>query len=493
MPNISSLPLSIVDYALVTVAVALAYKLRAQQVADAPRVYPPGPKSWPIIGNLLDFSRGDLSTTFFEWRKCYGRLTYASTFGIHFLVVNDYATAVSLLEHQGVLYSDRPQLRILDITGWSSVMTVTNLGARFREMRLRMKGTIGNKSVLAQFQSGNMAYTRRFLRQLLLEPNTLSRHVSRLMNSIIMNLSYGHDVREVGRDPLAQTAEVASHDFEHLLIPSSHLLNFMPWLEILLKWLPGTGYTQWLRDVKARRETFLRVPLKMFREAQVCLAAGTAKPSFFLRNLSRSDVSPAEEETIAWTAIEMNNGPTDTLISIIQNFFLGATQASPFPQRAQAEISSAVGENRLPALQDRERLPFVTAVVKEVWRWDLTMPINVPHVAAEEGTYDGYFIPKGTWIIAHLRAFTHDPDIYPDPDSFEPSRFIRTPSHEPEKDPSHIVFGFGRRKCPGILLAEDVVWLVCAMTLASVIISKARDSKGSDIEPTIQRSGLNIL
>lgn len=37
--------------------------------------------------------------------------------------------------------------------------------------------------------------------------------------------------------------------------------------------------------------------------------------------------------------------------------------------RAQAEIDSVVGTERLPTLQDRDQLPYVVAVVKEALRW----------------------------------------------------------------------------------------------------------------------------
>lgn len=44
-----------------------------------------------------------------------------------------------------------------------------------------------------------------------------------------------------------------------------------------------------------------------------------------------------------------------------------------------------------------------------------------------------------------FRKFLHDPEIYVDPLTFDPSRFIDSDGHIPERDPADFVFGFGRR------------------------------------------------
>ena len=71
-------------------------------------------------------------------------------------------------------------------------------------------------------------------------------------------------------------------------------------------------------------------------------------------------------------------------------------------KRAQAEIDAVIGPNRLPTLADRSRLPYVEALVSEVLRWGPIGPVCIPHRLMEDDVYNGYFIPKGTVILANV-------------------------------------------------------------------------------------------
>ncbi len=46
-------------------------------------------------------------------------------------------------------------------------------------------------------------------------------------------------------------------------------------------------------------------------------------------------------------------------------------------KRAQAELDSVIGRERLPTFKDRPRLPFVDAVCKEILRWSPIVPVGV--------------------------------------------------------------------------------------------------------------------
>jgi cytochrome P450 len=79
-----------------------------------------------------------------------------------------------------------------------------------------------------------------------------------------------------------------------------------------------------------------------------------------------------------------------------------------------------------------------------------------------------------------------DPRTYEHPEIFNPERFLGT---KPELDPRSCIFGFGRRICPGRLLADQNVFIAFATALAVLNISKAVDVNGQEIDPTLDYYG----
>ena len=107
-------------------------------------------------------------------------------------------------------------------------------------------------------------------------------------------------------------------------------------------------------------------------------------------------------------------------------------------KKAQAEIDAVVGPNRLPDFHDRPTLPYINAIVKELTRWHLVVPLGrpfviiiiattltssegIPHMSTVDDEYNGFYIPKGTIMIGnawserllyHIRVFCLELLIY---------------------------------------------------------------------------------
>ena len=106
----------------------------------------------------------------------------------------------------------------------------------------------------------------------------------------------------------------------------------------------------------------------------------------------------------------------------LKTFFLGMSLNPDIQKKAQAELDEVVGPDRLPTHEDRDRLVYVNAILKEMLRWMTPIPLGLEHCMIEDDELHGYFIPKGTIVIPNIFAMNHDPEIFPDPDVFRPER-----------------------------------------------------------------------
>jgi cytochrome P450 len=146
-------------------------------------------------------------------------------------------------------------------------------------------------------------------------------------------------------------------------------------------------------------------------------------------------------------------------------------------KRAQAELDAVLGD-RLPTFADKDDLPYVTAIMKEVFRWLPVLPLAVPHRAVKPDRYKDFHIPAGASVLGnawyvkpelkwfHLiftpasRAILHDEAIYVEPGKFKPERFIDNNLPDPADSGA---FGFGRRYVGhstilGVMVTEISPW-----------------------------------
>jgi cytochrome P450 len=70
-------------------------------------------------------------------------------------------------------------------------------------------------------------------------------------------------------------------------------------------------------------------------------------------------------------------------------------------QKAQEELDRVVGLDRLPEYEDRENLPYINALCKEVLRWHPAIPLGIPHCVTQDDVYGNYFIPAGSIVIGN--------------------------------------------------------------------------------------------
>jgi cytochrome P450 len=79
------------------------------------------------------------------------------------------------------------------------------------------------------------------------------------------------------------------------------------------------------------------------------------------------------------------------------------------------------------------------------------------------------------------RAILHDPEIYPDPEEFKPERFLNEDGTARDDPTLTLVFGVGRRICPGRHFVDATIFIVTSSVLSVFNITKAEDENGHEI------------
>ncbi|CAE6456849.1 unnamed protein product, partial [Rhizoctonia solani] len=150
----------------------------------------------------------------------------------------------------------------------------------------------------------------------------------------------------------------------------------------------------------------------------------------------------------------------DTSHASLMSFVLAMVQHPHVQARAQEEIDQVTGSERLPNMADKESMPYVRCIVREVLRWLPPLPLGVPRATTKDDEYRGYLIPKGSIIMTNAWAMSRDESLYKSPETFDPERFLNLDA------PSAPAFGFGRRSCPGNHYAEASLFILIASILA---------------------------
>ncbi|EKM50624.1 uncharacterized protein PHACADRAFT_213523 [Phanerochaete carnosa HHB-10118-sp] len=438
---------------------------------------PPGPLGLPFLGNLLQIPTKKQYVAFRNFGNIYGDITTLRVPGLTFMILNSRKAIFDLLDARSSIYSDRPHAVMCpDLVGWDGAIVLSNNTPRFRNCRKLLRKGLGTSAVqsFVPFINRQSAF---YLRDLLERPDAFTDIFRRNVAAISMKIAYGYD-------GIAEDEEM--HDLAHkgncyfgeTAIVGVWLVDMLPILRYVPQWFPLAYFQRYAAHAKP---VVLKCINKPFEETKRHMKAGTAGASFTSMLLQHVQGDPEAEDCIKYSGAGISLGALDTITAIMSWFFMAMALHPQVQAKAQAEINKAVGNERLPQIEDKDSLPYVFAVMKEVFRWQPPAKL-VPHAVSKDDEYRGYFIPAKTTLIANVWAITHDENVYHDADKFIPERF----SEEGAPDCMNDVFGFGRRGCPGILVAQAHVFVSMAATLATFNITKARDARGKIIEPKVE-------
>ncbi|KAJ7907006.1 cytochrome P450, partial [Mycena leptocephala] len=368
-----------------------------------------GPTGWPLIGNVLDMPKSHSWKTFALWGEIYGGIMSITLMGQPFVIVNDPVIATELLDKRGSLYADRPSFEMANMSGWGRVLSSARYGPQFKEYRKLIGKVIGTRGHMVKFYPVEDYQANMLLNVCWRTRTSLTRSTA---GAMVLHLTYGYKINEQGNDPLVDLADKALGEYSEITRPGAFLVDVMPILKYIPSWFPGAGFKKLANMYTKSCDDLAEIPLAYVRAK---MENGQETESYASNLLLDEEVSADRLYQIKWSAASFYGAGSDTTVSVITAYFLAVAKYPEVQAKAQTEINAVVGPNRLPTFEDRDSLPYIEAICKELYRWLPIVPLAVPHCAVAGDVYEKYFIPKGTPVIANVWKFLHDPEVYKDP------------------------------------------------------------------------------
>ncbi|TFY58370.1 hypothetical protein EVG20_g8174 [Dentipellis fragilis] len=463
------------DFLALGVSVAVIFWLRNLRRRSG---VPPGP---PGRGLLSD-NRAELQASgkprwvvFDRWAKQYGPI-FSVRLGLRTeIVITDTQVAWDLLEKRGDIYSSRPR----NIVGGEILSknfrgVFAPYGDRWRKFRKVLNIGLSGKQALTyrQFQALESCL---LLEDILQDPASFTHSMERYSMSTAFAVSYGSRIR-TAEDRIVKEHDESFAALAQAVIPGRYIVEHIPALLYLPKCL------QWFRwEAEARHEIDVRLLSSYLHQVRDKMDQGSVKECLSSRILSMKLPAGYTEAGVAYAAAAPYTAGVDTTSATLHVFMLAMLHYPDVMKKAQAELDSVVGRERLPTFEDEDFLPYCGALIKEVTRWRPIGPLGVAHAVTRDDYYNGYYIPAGSTVWGCIYSMAKDERIFPQAEKFRPERFLETT--DPRLVDFTLPFGFGRRFCPGMHVALQSVYIIIVRILWAFDVVPAVDAAGQPVLP----------
>ncbi|TDL28182.1 cytochrome P450 [Rickenella mellea] len=179
---------------------------------------------------------------------------------------------------------------------------------------------------------------------------------------------------------------------------------------------------------------------------------------------------PLSESFLCSTILIFLIAGTDTTSTSLAWITWALARYPQIYKRLRKELEVAIPDaDILPDYTSLRRLPYLSAVIKEGLRRWPPASLYLPRIAPPGGAvHCGCFIPESTSIGCSPYAMHRNENIFPDPDKYEPERWLEesngiyTLKSSSEMMSSYMAWSTGVRSCQGQPLAEMELYCVIA-------------------------------
>ncbi|NWI41802.1 CP1A5 protein, partial [Picathartes gymnocephalus] len=497
MPKAAMWPLgspgamSATEVLLAAAAFCLAFLLlqwRQRQPVPEGLRRPPGPRGYPVLGNVLELRR-DTHLALTRLSRRYGDVMEVRIGARPVLVLSGLDTIRQALVKQGEDFMGRPDLPSFHyISNGQSLAFSPDSGEVWKARRKLAQSALKSFSIapsptsscsclLEEHVSKEAEYLVSKFLQLMEEEGRFEpyRYLVVSVANVICAMCFGRRYEHEDQELLSlvnsaqEFTDVAAAgnpaDFIPLLryLPSRSMKRFIDFNRYFLSFLQ--------RRVKEHYETYDENNIRDITDSLIeqCLD----------KKLGTSRATQIPKEKIVNLVNDLFGAGFDTMTTALSWSLMYLVTYPNIQRRIQEELDRTIGRERRPRLSDRGTLPYTEAFILETFRHSSFVPFTIPHSTTKDTVLNGYYIPKDRCVFVNQWQVNHDEKLWEDPETFNPERFLSADGTRVNKEEGEkvLAFGLGKRRCIGETIARWQLFLFLATLLQQLEFGVCQGSR----------------
>ncbi|KAL7156202.1 hypothetical protein ABFS83_03G127800 [Erythranthe nasuta] len=457
-----------------TAIIAFIFKT-ISKVRQPRRNTPPGPKPWPIIGNLNLIGPIPHQSFHFLSQK-YGEIMQLKFGKYPVVVASSPEMAKQFLRVHDTVFASRPSLAAGKYTSYNySNMTWAPYGPYWRQARKIYFSEVFNAKKIESFEHIRTEETRNLLSRLRSvsgNPVVLRGHLTHYTLSAVSRMILGNKYFCDSEDD--KFLKIQDMLDEWVLVNGAFVVgDWIPWLGFL----DLGGYVKRMKALYKRLDDFHNYVI----DDHIARRKGvTDEEKDFVDVLLQLADDPNLEVKLTRDCIkgllqDLLGGGTDTSAATVEWALCEILRQPRIIKKAKEELNTVIGRNRWVEENDSPQLPYIEAIIMESMRLHPIVTPLTPHYAIDDCKVAGFDISKGTMVLINTWSIGRDPKSWDSPEEFSPERFLGKETDILGSDFALLPFGSGRRRCPGYSLGLKMVRTTLANLLHGFEFQLAED------------------
>ncbi|KAI3927030.1 hypothetical protein MKW92_052135 [Papaver armeniacum] len=420
---------------------------------SSPKGLPPGPKPWPIVGNLLQLSEKPHSQ-FAQLAETYGDL-FTLKLGTETVVVASTPLAArEVLKTHDRILSSRYVFQSFRVKGHVKLSMVwSDCNDTWNKLRKVCRTELFSQKMIESQAEVRESTAMEMVEYLKKNEGKEVKMIDVIFGTLVNmfgKLIFSQNIFELG-DENSGSLDMKERLWRMMeLGNTTNPADYFPFLgswDLLGQRKEVANCLQGIYDVWG-------VVLKERRTANMQLNSN--KKNDFVDVLLDAGL---DDRQINALIMEIFGG-TETTGSTIEWALAEVTKNPEIAASLRSELLSVVGQRPIKE-SDIPNMPYLQAFVKETLRLHPATPLLLPRRALEACKILNYTIPKDCQVMVNAWGIGRDPKTWTDPLKFSPERFLKSSNIDFKgNDFEYIPFGAGRRICPGFPLAIQFIGLI---------------------------------